>query len=128
MVSLFVTGTASAFAVTFENIPSNSGSASTRGYIDPDAFTFTNYNGGGVRTIDSRYLAYECTITNSTADYVKIYTYVDGNALRSDNISGYAKIDWIDMGYDGNHQIQFVYYTIPSSARATVDMVMYSWN
>lgn len=99
-------------------------------YIDPAAFTFTGSNRGSTRTMDSRYLAYEVSISNTSANYVRIETWIDGSRIRSDNIAGNssAKVDWIDMGYNGNHRVQFIYYTNPGSVKATVNMKMYSWN
>lgn len=97
-------------------------------YESPKEFTFTTSNGGDVRTVDGRYLAYECTITNSNSPYVKITTYVDGNAIRSDRISGSGKVDWIDMGYSGEHKVKFVYATASEGQSATVKMVFYTWN
>ena len=99
-------------------------------YIDPPTFSFTGSNRGSARTMDSRYLAYEVRVSNTTANYVRIETWVDGTRLRSDNIARNtsAKIDWIDMGYSGNHRVQFMYYTNPGGVRATVNMKMYSWN
>lgn len=99
-------------------------------YIDPAAFTFTGSNRGSTRTMDGRYLAYEVSISNTSANYVSIETWVDGIRVNSSNIAGNssAKIDWIDMGSNkSNHKVQFMYYTNPGGVRATVNMKMYSW-
>jgi len=99
-------------------------------YIDPAAFTFTGSNRGSTRTMDGRYLAYEVSISNTSANYVRIETWVDGIRVNSSNIAGNSstKIDWIDMGSNkSNHKVQFMYYTNPGGVRATVNMKMYLW-
>lgn len=96
-------------------------------YYDPSSFYFTSSNRGTSRTMDGRYMAYEVAITESTASYIQINTFVDNRLVRTDNLSSGGKIDWIDMGYTGNHSVFFTYYAKPSGG-ARINMKMYSWN
>ena len=110
---------------------SNTGGPTGRSWLSPSEFSFTGSNSGKIRTVDGRYLAYECKATSSSASYITIKTYVDGTLRDTSNITcngTTTKVDWIDMQYSGNHDIQFVYTTPNSSQTATVKMTYYSWS
>ena len=97
-------------------------------YLDPPAFSFTTSNRGSARYLSGRYMAFETYLSNSNCDYVQISLYIDDRYIDSYNFGANSsgKIDWIDMGYNGNHKVQFSYYAKPSGS-STVRMVMYSW-
>lgn len=126
-ITTFATPMDEVFSSNIDSKYENFGISPTS-YVDPDSFTFTTYNGGLTRSMDSRYLAYECTVTNSNSPYVEILTYIDGVAVRRDRISSSGKVDWIDMGYSGTHKVKFSYWTAEEGQHATVKMKFYSWN
>lgn len=105
----------------------NSGGISTTSYLDPDSFTFSNYNIGNTRTFDGNKIAFEINATSSTATTIKVEVHIDGSTVYSYDVptnSGTLKYDHIPMGYTGDHSVYFVYRC---SGTATVDMKMYSW-
>ena len=141
VMALSITSSISAFAAT----PASSNEFASEGdvvtiidpnaavpftYLAPPTFTFNNSNAGLGRTLSGRYMAFEITLTNCTCSYVKIALYIDDRYITSYNFGAgcvNSKIDWIDMGYNGNHKVKFNYFAKPNGGRATVKNVMYSW-
>ncbi len=141
VMALSITSSISAFAAT----PASSNEFASEGdvvtiidpnaavpftYLAPPTFTFNNSNAGLGRTLSGRYMAFEITLTNCTCSYVKIDLYIDDRYVNSYSFGAgctNAKIDWIDMGSNGNHKVKFCYYAKPNGGRATVKNVMYSW-
>ena len=97
-------------------------------YTTSPSVNFTTSGNTGRFTIDSQYLACECIVSNSNSPHVTVTVYVDGKAVRTENILGSGKIDWIDMGASGNHTVQVSFKSASSGQSATVSSTLYSWN
>ncbi len=141
VMALSITSSISAFAAT----PASSNEFASEGdvvtiidpnaavpftYLAPPTFTFTDSNAGSDRYLSGRYMAFEITLTNCTCSYVQICLYIDDRYINAYNFGAgcnNSKIDWIDMGFNGNHKVKFTYFAKPNGGRATVKNVMYSW-
>lgn len=90
-------------------------------YVGPVSINLSNSNTYST-TLDGRNCAYEYRISNNST--VTVTTYVDGSIIRTDNLSGSGKIDWIDMKFTGDHSVSLRF---SSNSSTTIQVTLYSW-
>lgn len=106
----------------------------TRGYFDPDPFTFSGEHNGATRYYEGGWMALEASAT-STAGVIPIHIdlLVYNTVTHHDCTiwaNGYNnKFDWITLGSRGGSSADCYYYVDSqySSAVNTVDVKSYSW-